>query len=56
MLLIALLVLLLIANWFFSEILIIYPLQIINFLSIYSPWIFLILLGLFVAWCMGDSE
>lgn len=56
MLLIALLVLLMVANWFFSEILIIYPLQIINLLSLYSPWIFLIVLGVFVAWCIGDGE
>gem|GEM_PF-1742981 len=55
MLLVALFVLLMIANWFFSEILIVYPLQIIHALSLYSPWLVLILLGSFVAWCMGDD-
>jgi hypothetical protein len=56
MLLAVLLILLMVINWFFSEILIVYPLQIIHSLSLYSPWIFFSLLGLFVAWCVGDNE
>lgn len=56
MLLVTLLVLLMVTNWFFSEIMIVYPLQIIHALSLYSPWLFLTLFGLFVAWCVGENE
>lgn len=56
MLLAVLLILLMFANWFFSEILIVYPLQLIHTLSLYTPWLWWGLLGLFVFWCMGSEE
>ncbi|MEC4852082.1 MAG: hypothetical protein SAJ12_13935, partial [Jaaginema sp. PMC 1079.18] len=56
MLLVLILILLTIANWFFSELLIVYPLKLIQVLSLYSPWLVWGLLGLFIFWCMGNEE
>jgi hypothetical protein len=55
MLLLVILALLLIGNWFFTEILILTPVNLaINFTSL-GWWVLALFLIAFVAWCISDD-
>ncbi len=56
MLLAAILLLLLIGNWFLTETLVLIPLDFVTQLtSAYGWWAVALVVALFVAWCVGDD-
>ena len=55
MLIVVVLALLLIGNWFFTESLIFVPVDILNRLSSLSWWVLALISISLIAWCIGDD-
>lgn len=55
MLLVAIAILLLIGNWFFSESLVLFPLDWLVRLSSYGWWAVGLVVVAFIAWCIGED-
>lgn len=51
--LVILMMLLFITSWFFSEVLVLFPLSILNLVSI-PHWLVMVGILLFFAWCFGE--
>ncbi|MGF1478150.1 MAG: hypothetical protein ACFB4I_01480 [Cyanophyceae cyanobacterium] len=54
MLLVVLVIVLLLSNWFFADAFVFYPLNIVSYLGVFGRWGLLILGLILLSWCFKD--